>query len=79
MASTLFLKITMHVFISIIQSHTFNIKGNQYVTDCLFAGRDDKIRTCDHTPPRRVRYQLRYNPFCGAKVWLFFVPTKFFL
>ena len=33
-------------------------------------GRDDKTRTCDLAPPRRVRYQLRYIPFltfCGCK------------
>ena len=44
----------------------------------LFLGRDDKTRTCDLAPPRRVRYQLRYIPFlcvlcsrflvCDAKV-----------
>ena len=36
-----------------------------------FEGRDDKTRTCDLAPPRRVRYQLRYIPFLtfvGAKV-----------
>ena len=39
------------------------------------SGRDDKTRTCDLAPPRRVRYQLRYIPFlsnvshnCAAKV-----------
>ena len=45
---------------------------------CFFLGRDDKTRTCDLAPPRRVRYQLRYIPFlyvlcsrflvCDAKV-----------
>ena len=36
-----------------------------------FLGRDDKTRTCDLAPPRRVRYQLRYIPLpfiCTAKV-----------
>ena len=36
-----------------------------------FEGRDDKTRTCDLAPPRRVRYQLRYIPFLtfvGAKI-----------
>ena len=28
----------------------------------LLSGRDDKTRTCDLAPPRRVRYQLRYIP-----------------
>ena len=39
---------------------------------CL--GRDDKTRTCDLAPPRRVRYQLRYIPFlvCECKVRAFF-------
>ncbi len=30
--------------------------------------RNDWIRTSDLTPPRRVRYQLRYIPICGAKL-----------
>ena len=37
----------------------------------LLSGRDDKTRTCDLAPPRRVRYQLRYIPLpfiCTAKV-----------
>ena len=25
-------------------------------------GRDDTIRTCDHTPPRRVRYRTALHP-----------------
>ena len=32
----------------------------------LSFGRDDKTRTCDLAPPRRVRYQLRYIPFLFA-------------
>ncbi len=24
--------------------------------------RDDRIRTCDHTPPRRVRYRTALHP-----------------
>ena len=44
--------------------------------------RDDKTRTCDLAPPRRVRYQLRYIPspfsFCSAKVGCFFSPCKYF-
>ncbi len=46
----------------------------------FLAGRDDKTRTCDLAPPRRVRYQLRYIPFLvvGAKVRTFFVMTKYF-
>lgn len=30
--------------------------------------RNDWIRTSDLTPPRRVRYQLRYIPNCSAKL-----------
>ena len=54
----------------------------------LSSGRDDKTRTCDLAPPRRVRYQLRYIPLpfargevissvCGAKVRHYFVLSKF--
>jgi hypothetical protein len=25
-------------------------------------GRDDRIRTCDHTPPRRVLYRAELHP-----------------
>jgi hypothetical protein len=28
----------------------------------VLSGRDDKIRTCDHTPPRRVRYRAALHP-----------------
>lgn len=30
--------------------------------------RNDWVRTSDLTPPRRVRYQLRYIPICSAKI-----------
>ena len=52
------------------------------ISASLFAlSRDDKTRTCDLAPPRRVRYQLRYIPilFCDAKVRLYFVISKYFL
>ena len=43
-----------------------------------FIGRDDKTRTCDLAPPRRVRYQLRYIPLriCDCKGRLFFCNSQ---
>ncbi len=37
-----------------------------------FISRDDKIRTCDPTPPRRVRYRAALHPeiFCKS---IFFI------
>ena len=49
-------------------SISFNLDsiGNKKAVDFSTAysaySRDDKTRTCDLTPPRRVRYQLRYIP-----------------
>ena len=47
--------------------------------------RGDRTRTCDSLVPNQERYQLRYTPLqyscfliADAKVWSFFVPTKFF-
>lgn len=28
----------------------------------MLSSRDDKIRTCDHTPPRRVLYRAELHP-----------------
>ena len=45
--------------------HKFTQKEKASVTYSvlmLLFGRDDKTRTCDLAPPRRVRYQLRYIP-----------------
>ena len=41
-----------------------NEKGLKYwfLNILILFSRDDKTRTCDLTPPRRVRYQLRYIP-----------------
>ena len=46
-------------------------KKSEAFASLFSLGRDDKTRTCDLAPPRRVRYQLRYIPFLtfvGAKV-----------
>ena len=32
------------------------------LTHLLIGSRDDKIRTCDHTPPRRVLYRAELHP-----------------
>ena len=45
--------------------------GNEHFVTTLFYGREDQTRTGDHTPPRRVRYQLRYFP----KPWAFWLTT----
>jgi len=37
------------------------MKNPQRLPRILFC-RDDKIRTCDHTPPRRVRYRAALHP-----------------
>ena len=41
-----------------------NEKGlkHWFLNILILFSRDDKTRTCDLTPPRRVRYQLRYIP-----------------
>ena len=47
----------------------------------LLSGRDDKTRTCDLAPPRRVRYQLRYIPLrsiCVCKGMRFFCYLQIF-
>ena len=59
---------SMHIkCISLIISKTYKhkilitTKSEAFLLRSSF-GRDDKTRTCDLAPPRRVRYQLRYIP-----------------
>lgn len=49
------------------------------ILQAFFCGRDDKIRTCDHTPPRRVLYRAELHPafFSGTKVIKIFNEASF--
>ena len=46
-------------------------RGTTLLLSLFHSGRDDKTRTCDLAPPRRVRYQLRYIPLPFAAEALF--------
>ena len=37
----------------------------------IFGSRDDKIRTCDHTPPRRVLYRAELHPELRVQMYGF--------
>ena len=43
---------------------------NHWITSTLLS-RDDKIRTCDHTPPRRVLYRAELHPELRVQMYGF--------
>lgn len=49
----------------LLGNYLIPLKKAQIVDNQLFAlgnCRDDRIRTCDHTPPRRVLYRAELHP-----------------
>ena len=46
------------------------------ITSLQLACRDDKIRTCDPTPPRRVRYRAALHPEFGKNKAIYYMLPR---
>ena len=45
----------------------------------MLTSRDDKIRTCDHTPPRRVLYRAELHPELRVQMYGFILKQQIFI